>query len=288
MEKIQEQERRTKTIQEKSRPQSQTQKETSRNATMIGGLSLVTQWRRSMNLFMHPLYMFVQLSLSSVETNHLSQMPYLAYSSHCEDLNGTKDTKLKEAHKDYEGLLESYKGTDEQQHGSPTLDEWYYQFAQDDKEAIDDQKQRNKSQVVSKYLKETEDEGSTLKPGQWTVVRVNQLWIWTISNGKLQHQLTGEANRKLKDWIITATSSPFDNSPDTLVDEILNLLSKQAEYGGSRSQPVTASDLVPVIIEHCVDSYERRPNECKRISIGQTFSHYINRIVRRHIHTLSR
>ncbi|KAG5752874.1 hypothetical protein H9Q70_004509 [Fusarium xylarioides] len=167
-------------------------------------------------------------------------MPYFTFSTHFESLGPHLDTdsrKLQEAHDHYDDLMKSYNGKDKQQHGSPTLDEWYYQFAQDNDDAKDDQKKRNKSQV---------------------------LWIWTISNN----------------WIITATSSPFKSSPDTLVDEILNLLSKQTEYGGSRAQPANAAELVPVIIDHCVGSYERRPIENKRISIGQTFSHYINRIGR--------
>ncbi|KAF5692443.1 hypothetical protein FDENT_2965 [Fusarium denticulatum] len=191
-------------------------------------------------------------------------MPYLAYSSHCGVVGGIKDTKLKKAHEAYEELLESYNGKNEQQHGSPTLDEWYYQFAQDDKEAIDDQRERNKNQVVSKYLKENEDGSRASKLHQWTVVRVNQLWIWTVADN----------------WIITSTSSPLDDSPDALVDDILNLLSNQAEYGGSRAQPVSAAELVPVIVDHCIGSYDRRPNYAGRISIGQTFSHYINRIGR--------
>ncbi|KAF9768912.1 hypothetical protein IL306_013735, partial [Fusarium sp. DS 682] len=160
-------------------------------------------------------------------------MPYFAYSTHCrnwDDRLDTKDFELKETHDRYEYLMEKYKGKDKQQHGSPTLDEWYYQFSQEDPEAISDQISRNESQVVSKYLKENEKKkttGSPSEPNQWTVVRVNQLWIWTVS----------------KDWIITATSSPFDNSPDTLVEEILTQLSKQAEYGGSRAQPVSADEL---------------------------------------------
>ncbi|KAG5780783.1 hypothetical protein H9Q73_005547 [Fusarium xylarioides] len=167
-----------------------------------------------------------------------TNMPYFTFSTHFESLGPHLDTdsrKLQEAHDHYDDLMKSYNGKDKQQHGSPTLDEWYYQFAQDNDDAKDDQKKRNKSQV---------------------------------------------ANPQVTDWIITATSSPFKSSPDTLVDEILNLLSKQTEYGGSRAQPANAAELVPVIIDHCVGSYERRPIENKRISIGQTFSHYINRIGR--------
>ncbi|KAK2675010.1 Ankyrin repeat [Fusarium oxysporum f. sp. vasinfectum] len=194
-------------------------------------------------------------------------MPYLEYSTHCRDWNDTKSGDFKQAHEHYEELLQKYKGKGKQQHGSPTLDEWYYQFSQEDSDAKDNQNTRNESQVVSKYLQERpeiKEASGTRDRNQWTVVRVNQLWIWTIS----------------KDWIITATSSPFTNSPDTLVEEVLNQLSKQAEYGGSRAQPVLASELVPVIIDHCIGLYEKRPNDAGRISIGQTFSHYINRIGR--------
>ncbi|TVY68341.1 Ankyrin-3 [Fusarium oxysporum f. sp. cubense] len=194
-------------------------------------------------------------------------MPYLEYSTHCRDWNDTKSGDFKQAHEHYEELLQKYKGKGKQQHGSPTLDEWYYQFSQEDSDAKDNQNTRNESQVVSKYLQESpeiKEASGTRDRNQWTVVRVNQLWIWTIS----------------KDWIITATSSPFTNSPDTLVEEVLNQLSKQAEYGGSRAQPVLASELAPVIIDHCIGLYEKRPNDAGRISIGQTFSHYINRIGR--------
>ncbi|KAF5641479.1 ankyrin unc44 [Fusarium tjaetaba] len=196
-------------------------------------------------------------------------MPYLSYSTHCRHWNNG-NRELKEAHDHYEELQEKYKDKDKPQHGSPTLDEWYYQFAQSDPDATEDQESRNENQVVSKYLKQVKEADDTtdsrdtidLDENQWTVVRVNQLWIWTIA----------------KDWIITATSTPFDNSPDVLVEDILNQLSKQAEYGGSRAQPVSAADLVPVIVDHCIGSYERRPLDNQRISIGQTFSHYINRI----------
>ncbi|KAI1066726.1 hypothetical protein LB506_012110 [Fusarium annulatum] len=191
-------------------------------------------------------------------------MPYLDYSAHCRHWD-TESPDLQQAYQHYEELLKSYQGNDKPQHGSPTLDEWYYQFSQKDSGAKDNQKVRNESQVVSKYLQESpkvKDSSGTKDRNQWTVVRVNQPWIWTIST----------------DWIITATSLPFTSSPDTLVEEILNQLDKQAEYGSSRAQSESTSDLVPVIIDHCIGLYEKRPNDAGRISIGQTFSHYINGI----------
>ncbi|KAF5250374.1 hypothetical protein FANTH_4474 [Fusarium anthophilum] len=167
-------------------------------------------------------------------------MPYLSYSTRCRHWDSrllSHDWDLKQRYDHYEDLLDTYKGKDKQQHGSPTLDEWYYQFAQEDNEAINDQSCRNKSQIVSKYLRENEragDMGIEREPNQWTVVRVNQVWIWAISTK----------------WVITATTSPLGGSPDSLVEEILNSLSKHGEHGGSGGQPVTASELLPAIIDH--------------------------------------
>ncbi|KAH7240006.1 uncharacterized protein BKA55DRAFT_693553 [Fusarium redolens] len=120
-------------------------------------------------------------------------MPYLSYSTHCRHWDNRlvpENRELKESHDHYEELQENYKGKDKQHHDSPTLDEWYYQFAQEDGEAKVDQNSRNESQVVSKYLKEnpqTRGTSRTREPNQWTVVRVNQLWIWTISKATRVH-----------------------------------------------------------------------------------------------------
>jgi hypothetical protein len=84
---------------------------------------------------------------------------------------------------------------------------------------------------------------------------------------------------RFTEWIITATSSPFDESPDVLVEDILNQLRTQADYGVSSSQPSCAAGLKPIIVDYCVGSYERRRKSDETVSIGQAFSHYINRIV---------
>ncbi|KAF5630081.1 het-6-heterokaryon incompatibility [Fusarium sp. NRRL 52700] len=81
-----------------------------------------------------------------------------------------------------------------------------------------------------------------------------------------------ELTQSLQDWAITATSSPLGGSPDILVEEILNSLSKQGEYCGSGAQPVSAAELVPVIIDRCIGSYERRPNGGERLFIGRELS----------------
>ncbi|KAG6368369.1 hypothetical protein INS49_002574 [Diaporthe citri] len=62
-------------------------------------------------------------------------------------------------------------------HRSPTLDEWYYHFDLSDLESTKDKDQRNESQVVHKYLPKDDK-----KQTHWPLIRVNQLWIWTLGN----------------------------------------------------------------------------------------------------------
>ncbi|KAF5012599.1 hypothetical protein FDECE_1366 [Fusarium decemcellulare] len=176
-------------------------------------------------------------------------MPYFCFSTNCQTENN-----LDEKQKNYRSLLAAYKGS--VIHESPTLDEWYYHFATDKKSA-DDQNHRNETQIVTKFLgRDT--------PGRWTLLRVNQVWVWTIED----------------EWLITATSCLLDDSHDALVEGILNELSKQAESGGSGSQPGSATDMSRLIVNYCVGSYERRPKPQGQMSIGQTFSNYMNRIGR--------
>lgn len=60
---------------------------------------------------------------------------------------------------------------------SPTLDEWYYHFDLDDLESTKDRNQRNGSQVVHNYLPKGDK-----KQSHWPLIRVNQLWVWTLGN----------------------------------------------------------------------------------------------------------
>lgn len=81
------------------------------------------------------------------------------------------------------------------------------------------------------------------------------------------------------EWIITASSCSLDDSHESLVEGILAQLKKQVEYGGSESQPGTTEAMKRLIVDYCVASYERKPKKEPRMSIGQIFSNYMNRIV---------
>lgn len=82
--------------------------------------------------------------------------------------------KLTDERKKYQSLLNAYHGL--VIHGSSTLDEWYYHFASD-LESTKDRRIRNKSQVVTNNLPE-----GTGEHIHWPLIRVNQLWVWTVAN----------------------------------------------------------------------------------------------------------
>lgn len=120
-------------------------------------------------------------------------MPYFCFSTYYED--GPKEDGPKEAQKQHKfaEMKKEYDRLDDSGnfvvHGSPTLDEWYYQFATDDS-SKEERDRRNKSQVVTGAMKGREttkaivqctEEGKR-KPGEWTLIRVSQLWAWTISD----------------------------------------------------------------------------------------------------------
>ncbi|KAH9226172.1 hypothetical protein K456DRAFT_43215 [Colletotrichum gloeosporioides 23] len=221
---------------------------------------------------------------------------------------------FQDARKRYQELLDEYNNNMNGNiiHGSSTLDESYYHFGED-LESTEDRNRRNGTQVATeswleqrernkKQLKENNQENMGKKSAQtqeglkddeqaneqndhsaerkqrlgpyWLLIRVNQLWIWTINDK----------------WLISASSHPIDGSENELFQGILDRLERQGEAGGSDLQPGSTAEMSQLIIDYCVDSYERkpkahddeRPEECKLVnfpSIRQTFSKSINSIV---------
>ncbi|KAF5974783.1 ankyrin unc44 [Fusarium coicis] len=162
-------------------------------------------------------------------------MPFFCFSTHCPQMRGKE--KLWD---DYLDLLEGYGNS--VIHGSPTLDEWYYHFS-NDRESLEDRDLRNQGQVVSKSLSEVANEpvertSRDTKPKRITILRVNQIWIWTISN----------------------------------------------KYGGISSQPASAEDMSQIIVDYCIDAYDRKPEPSgskAKTSIAQIFSGYMNLLGRK-------
>lgn len=126
-------------------------------------------------------------------------MPYLSFSTQCAgtDAKGVKDTDNSsqtskqengEQGGEYSELTRLHLEREQHQsvlsdhesqtiHRSSTLDEWYYHFDLSDPESAKDKYERNKSQVVQNYLP-----NDVKKKSHWPLIRVNQLWGWTLGN----------------------------------------------------------------------------------------------------------
>lgn len=190
---------------------------------------------------------------------------------------------LKSKRIQHQSLLDAYE--EKIIHGSSTLDESYYHFGVDG-ESQKDKTRRNRSQVVTGRWKKEQKLGS-----YWPLIRVNQLWMWTIDDSMLPTQLDWGFQTKLRaEWLLSASSHPIDGNENELLDGILDLLEKQEEAGGRGLQPSSASEMSQFIVDYCVESYERkpraanedRPKDCQLenfLSIRQTFSDSINSIV---------
>lgn len=106
-------------------------------------------------------------------------MPYFSFSTQCDDpkaqgqttqIQGAVPEALQQAKRKYQDLLEAYTAKGSVIHGSSTLDESYYHFSSDHG-STQDQKHRNKSQVVTKHLRE----GRRIDDlSHWPLLRVNR------------------------------------------------------------------------------------------------------------------
>ncbi|KAI0380798.1 hypothetical protein F5Y04DRAFT_289242 [Hypomontagnella monticulosa] len=187
-------------------------------------------------------------------------MPFLSFATQTDDPDGASG-KLGQNSRE---LMEAYEGL--VVHSSATLDEAYYHFEPEDEQAQQDRKRRNSSQVVTKQLRNN-DQGRS-----WPLLRVNQMWIWTIGNK----------------WVISAVSHPVDDIEQPWHEGFTNHSIEQIEAGGSRYQPESTRDMMKMIVDYCIGSYERGRSYQEpghqglgtSLSIRQLFSNHINSIGR--------
>ncbi|KAG5792671.1 hypothetical protein H9Q69_008293 [Fusarium xylarioides] len=207
---------------------------------------------------------------STLSTISAAYMPYFSFSKYT---NG-QITGVPKERELYDKLLQAYK--DDALHQSATLDESYYHFGSDPA-SKDDQDDRNRTQIVTKYLKGETGESKNA----FTLIRVKQLWVWTI----------------LDEWVVTATSHAVDEvQEDDLPRDFLNHPVVREQIAEASSQPKFAARIATLIANYCVDAYERKrtsekPNsdssssnshdgEKLTRSIRQIFSDSVNIIAR--------
>ncbi|UPL00630.1 hypothetical protein LCI18_011564 [Fusarium solani-melongenae] len=172
------------------------------------------------------------------------------------------DVDLQRAYDAYYGLLKCYEGN--VIHGSATLDESFYGFsgsqpkdAQQQEALHEDRLQTNEQQVVTKTI---HPEG-VAERSDWTLVRVNQLWVWVIGHK----------------WLITATTHPMDQAEDSFLTDAIDYIEKRVRRVRS---PL---EMAKAVFAYSVDSYDRPPKSTVYETdhcIHKIFSDSINKIAR--------
>ncbi|KAI8674225.1 hypothetical protein NCS55_00745400 [Fusarium keratoplasticum] len=178
-----------------------------------------------------------------------------------EENNGRdqNEVDLQGAYDAYYGLLKCYEGN--VIHGSATLDEFFdgsSRLTQQQAPLHEDRPQRNEHQVVTKSIHPE----SVAERSDWTLVRVNQLWVWVIGHK----------------WLITATTHPIDQAEDPFLTDAIEHIEKRARRVRS---PL---EMAKAVFAYCVDAYDRPPKSTvyeTDHSIHQIFSDSINKIARK-------
>ncbi|PKS06261.1 hypothetical protein jhhlp_007007 [Lomentospora prolificans] len=183
-------------------------------------------------------------------------MPYITFST--QRNNAT-------ARDEYHQLLKSYEDANLVIHGSRTLDEFYYHFESDYK-SEKERRRRNKDQVVTAELNAGIDVG---KSDSWTILRVDQLWLWVLNDK----------------YIVTSSTHRVDDADDIIPSTILNYLSKDPGSERARPQPDSAVAMSKFIVDFCVGFFSHLQADAGpmvkkpegRRSTRQIFSDAINR-----------
>lgn len=109
-----------------------------------------------------------------------NKMPFLVVSKYGEQMEYIKRNETSGSQPSQrQHLFSAYEGSVMQD--SPTLDEHYYNFAEDE-DSTNDRKGRNRTQVISKYLHMGPYADESDMPR--TILRVSQLCAWTIGDSK--------------------------------------------------------------------------------------------------------
>lgn len=166
---------------------------------------------------------------------------------------------------EYHQLLRSYEEANVVIHGSRTLDEFYYHFERDEKSEAERQR-RNKDQVVTAELNDGVAAGASKS---WTILRVDQLWLWVL-------------NEK---YIITSSTHRMDEADDIVPSTVLNYLSKDPGSERARPQPDSAVAMSKFVVDFCIGFFGHLQADAGpmikkpegRRSTRQIFSDAINR-----------
>ncbi|KAE8449130.1 hypothetical protein EG329_008514 [Mollisiaceae sp. DMI_Dod_QoI] len=137
----------------------------------------------------------------------------------------------------YQNLFEAYKHMGSIIHGSRTLDEFFY-HSLSDKDAQADLEIRNKDQVTTKRIRHVISHVGG--PGYWTIIRVDQLWLWIVDNKT----------------IISSSTHRLDKTIDPILEGIWKYMNSDEVQTGRASLPSSPYEMAKFITEFCIEFFD--------------------------------
>ncbi|KAI0095733.1 hypothetical protein GGR51DRAFT_544735 [Nemania sp. FL0031] len=175
--------------------------------------------------------------------------------------------------KTYQKLIDAYKDRGSILHVSRTLDE-YFHYSFPDKDAQEDLDYRNRTQVISKRIQDIRAQNGC--PGDWTIIRVDHLWLWIID----------------EKTIISSSTHRMDKAQDPILEGIWKHMNSDEVQSGRRSLPSSPYKMAQFITDFCINFFHTatckvtevaaRSSEVRQVeeSIPEIFKNEINKTSR--------
>ncbi|KAI0459738.1 hypothetical protein F5B21DRAFT_254741 [Xylaria acuta] len=163
----------------------------------------------------------------------------------------------------YQKLIKAYKEGGGILHCSQTLDEYFY-HSLSDKAAQTDLELRNQTQVTSKRILEVGPHGGC--QGDWTIIRVDHLWLWIIDDKN----------------IISSSTHRMDKIHDPILEGIWKYMNSEEVQSGRASLPSSSYKMAQFITEFCINFFHHATCKVGQVeeSIPEIYKNAINKTSR--------
>ncbi|KAL9109115.1 MAG: hypothetical protein Q9227_006206 [Pyrenula ochraceoflavens] len=187
----------------------------------------------------------------------ICKMPYITFGKHYPD---HAQVLCKET---YKQLIDAYNG--KIIHKSRSLDQFYYQ-------TLENMSERDADQVATRYItgkRETEVQ----KLSDWTILRVDQLWLWVID----------------EETIVTCSTHRPDEMEDPVIEKIFNYLRLERGKGKGQPAPSSVDEMSKFIVNFCIgfinqatwDTENKNRSPLQAINEANLFKCFTNKVKRK-------
>ncbi|KAI1752545.1 hypothetical protein F4782DRAFT_122758 [Xylaria castorea] len=183
----------------------------------------------------------------------------------------------------YQKLIKAYRDGGGILHSSQTLDEYFY-HSLSDKAAKTDLELRNQTQVTSKRILEVGAHDNC--QGDWTIIRVDHLWLWIIDDSEYSHRflccMLQKPDIPLSETIISCSTHRKDQIRDPILEGIWKYMNSEEVQSGRASLPSSSYKMAQFITEFCINFFHHATCKIGQVeeSIPEIYKNAINKTSR--------